>query len=98
MEEQKELKCIDALNNLFAGRYGKDEYSTNGPKDSAVCIEKIDSKWAVYEKEKSSKNDYHDYDNVVEACLDMIARMAFGDDIVALKNEFLNAIVGIKTA
>lgn len=94
----REEKCIKVIRELFEKMYSEDEYSLNGPKDSAVCIEKVNTGWVVYECEKSSRRDLKEYNNVVEACLDMIKRMAYDEQIQKNTDDFLDAIMNISLA
>ena len=65
MNATKEERCISALQDLCKEFFEEEEYSLDGPKESAVCMEKISNEWSVYEKEKNSRNDAFLYDNVV---------------------------------
>ena len=96
MDRREEI-CIKELHAVLA-EFDSSEYSLNGEKDSAVCIEKMDTDWGVYECERAAKYDIHIYSNIVEACLDVIKRLAYSDDLRRLTNIFLDAIMQIKIA
>lgn len=92
MSESKELICINILNSLLKENFTADEYSLDGPKESAVCLEKANLSWRVYDKEKNSRNDERIFSNVVEACLEMIERLFLSRSNQA-KSEFLDSII-----
>lgn len=95
--ERREQICIDELKKILEC-YDDDEYSLNGKKDSAVCLEHNGNYWMVYESERNSNRRLKEYNNIVEACLDMIKRMSYGDDILIMTNKFLDAIMRIRLA
>lgn len=97
MSESKEMLCINVLDLLLRESFCIDEYSLNGPKESAVCLERKNLGWCVYDKEKNSLNDEKDFSNVVEACLEIIERM-FLSKSNEIKSKFLDAIIVEKTA
>lgn len=97
MSELKELLCIDVLNSLLQDNFDADEYSLDGPKESAVCLEHMGTRWLVYDKEKNSHNDEKVFSNVVEACLEIIERMFLSKSCGA-KSQFLDSIIVSKTA
>lgn len=90
----KETVCLSALGKLFLKCFNQDEFSLNGPKECAVCLEKTASGWQVYEKEKESYNNLIIFDNLIEACLNMIERMTSNN--VELKNIFLDMVISEK--
>ena len=98
MNAIKEDICISALYEICANNFSKDEYSLNGPKESAVCLEKVSAGWNVYEKEKNSRNDTFLFDNVVEACLDFLRRLSSISEYKQLKETFFDAIIAQKSA
>ena len=77
--------------------FDKSEYSLNGEKDSAICLDCINNEWVVYECEHVAKRDLKTYNNIVEASLEMIRRLANEDDINRLTNSFLDAIMQINS-
>ncbi|MCR4656255.1 MAG: hypothetical protein K5770_08525 [Lachnospiraceae bacterium] len=98
MNALKEERCIEALKEVCTGRFNDDEYSLDGPKESAVCLEKVAGEWSVYEKEKNSRNDSYLYDNIVEACLDLLRRLSVAKDYKELKDAFFDRIIVQKIA
>lgn len=97
MSETKEMFCLSALENLLKGYFNESEYCLNGEKESAVCLERKDSFWEVFEKEKNSFNDKCVFGNVVEACLNIIDRM-FLSQADEAKSRFLDTIISSKSA
>ncbi len=98
MNVLKEANCLEALREVCSEHFEEDEYSLGGPKESAVCLEKVSNEWSVYEKEKNSRNDTYLYDNIVEACLDMLRRLSLASDYKAIKDAFFDRIIGQKSA
>ena len=54
MNALKEESCVRALQDICSEHFKEDEYSLDGPKECAVCLEKVSNEWSVYEKEKIS--------------------------------------------
>ena len=98
MTHSKEEICILALSEICKSNFESDEYSLQGPKESAVCIEKIKDGWSVYENERNSRNDSFLFDNVVEAALDFLRRLCAGINYNSVKNSFLDLIIGQRIA
>ena len=98
MNAMKEESCIRALQDICSKHFREDEYSLDGPKESAVCLEKVSNEWNVYEKEKTSRNDSYLYDNIVEACLDLLRRLCLASEYKSLKDTFFESIIVQKSA
>ena len=96
MDRREEI-CLKELKGVLA-EFDSSEYSLNGEKDSAICMERSDTEWRVYECERAAKRELQIYSNIVEACLDVIKRLACADDLRRLTNEFLDAIMQIRIA
>ena len=92
MSESKEIVCLSVLDALLKENFSEDEYSINGSKECAVCIEKQNYAWNVFESERNSRNDEVQFSNVVEACLDVIERMFLSKSEQA-KSAFLDKII-----
>ncbi len=97
MDKYAEQACIKAAQEIFSKNYNPDEYSLNGASESAICLEKNNENWEVYEFERNSKDNKAIYSNIVEALLNMIDRLA-GENASALKESFLTAVIGKQTA
>lgn len=93
MSETKELFCLNVLNELLKNNFSINEYSLNGPKECAVCLERKGDLWEVYEKERNSYNDKVVFGNVVEACIEMIERMFLSKSDKAKKDFFESIII-----
>ncbi|MBO4373469.1 MAG: hypothetical protein J5829_00010 [Lachnospiraceae bacterium] len=98
MNALKEESCVRALQEICSEHFNEDEYSLGGPKECAVCLEKVSNEWSVYEKEKNSRNDSYLYDNIVEACLDLLRRLSLANEYKALKDAFFERIIIQKSA
>lgn len=95
MVEEKEVVCQRALEKALSEEFPKSNYSVNGYKEEAICLQKQrDSVWIVYVGIRNNKEECEKYDNVVEACLGMIRKICCGNDLTKdLSNSFLNMIV-----
>ena len=93
MNAMQEEYCKDVLKDICSEHFKEDEYSLDGPKECAVCLEKVSNEWSVYEKEKNSRNDSYLYDNIVEACLDLLRRLSLASEYKALKDAFFERII-----
>ena len=89
----KEKVCLKALQQICEANFPQDEYSLNGAKECAVCLEKTINGWTVYEKEKNSRNDTYLYDNVIDASMDLLKRLSTASKYSELKNIYYNAII-----
>ena len=96
MESVKEKICLDALSAILDVHVDNACYSLHGPKESAVCLEATKNGWEVYDKERNARDDCKLYDNIVEACLEMISRLFKQTEVQSYKNHFLNSIIGMQ--
>ena len=88
----KELsKLFKVLNKALVaydiplGYYSFGEFS-----EEAICIEKENDKWIVYLGERGKKHSITEYTNIIEACMDMIERLAESyDQEKKIKDNFL---------
>ena len=96
MDRAKEKICLNALDNLLDAHIDNACYSLHGPKESAVCLEATKNGWEVYEKERNAKDDAIWFDNLVEACLEIIERLFRKTEVILYKNIFLNSIIGMQ--
>lgn len=56
-------------------------YSLAGYREDAVCIEQISNDvWSVYEAERGNKHNLATYNQLVEACSELIARISESDE------------------
>lgn len=51
-------------------------YSIDGYSEDAICIERDDNYWIVYNGERGNKYNIKNYDNVIFACYNMIYRLS----------------------
>ena len=89
----QENKCIELLSKVLDTSYDKDEYCLHGYKDSAVCMDKIDDKWEVYESDRGNKFDVLIFDTLIEACFDVIKRMGVDGKTEQLKTLFCEYLI-----
>ncbi len=98
MTSEQERMCLVSLNKICCDHFDKDEFSLNGKKESAVCLDKVQGKWNVYESEKNSYNDLLLFDNIVEAALDFLRRLSAASEYGNIKDKFLASIIAQKKA
>ena len=85
--------CLNILDKFCKENFEQDEYSLYGQKESAVCIERTDDGWLVYESEKNSRNNLFMFDNIIEAGLDFLKRMCSAEDYKNIKHAFFDRLV-----
>ncbi len=90
MDKSKEIKCLDILNDVVSKAVPKLYYSI-GYSEGAVCIENENDQWSVYVGERNQKKDREDFNNVVEASLNVLSR--FSDTYPSVKDDFLNTLI-----
>ncbi len=92
--------CRDALNTTLSAEYPSSNYSFNGYKEDAVCLQQEDDKWLVYVGYRNKKDDLKAFSNIVEACLEMIRIITGGNSskMKTLSDSFFSKIVTKKTA
>lgn len=82
-----------ALENVLSKRYDKSEYSFQGYKECAVCIQYIDYKWHVYEGERGNHNNELICDTPLETCISVIHKMTnVSYDIFCMEDEFIERL------
>lgn len=73
------------VHDIPLGYYSFEEFS-----EESICIEQEHDKWIVYLGERGKKHDITEYTDVIEACMDMIERLAESDDQEReMKHNFL---------
>lgn len=92
--------CKEALNTTLSTEYASSDYSFNGYKEDAVCLQEDNDNWLVYVGYRNKKDDLKSYSNIVEACLEMIRIITGGNSskIKSLSDSFFSKIVISKSA
>ncbi len=98
MEEEQVKTCIEALLATLSAEYTSSDYSFNGYKEDAVCLQQDNENWMVYVGYRNKKDDLKTFSNIVEACLEMIKVITGGNSnkIKRLNDSFLSKIVMTK--
>lgn len=98
MVKEQVNMCKEALDTTLSTEYTSAEYSFNGYKEDAVCLQEVDGNWLVYVGYRNKKDDLRSYSNIVEACLEMIRIITGGNSskIKALSDSFFSKIVTSK--
>ncbi len=77
-------------------------YSLDGYKEGASCIMKQSSRWIVFDAERAEKYGIKEYDDIRQACLDVIRRFTYSkEDYMFLSKEFksnLTKTIKVKTS
>lgn len=96
MDIKREKFCFEKLKALcIEEEFVPFDYSIGKRRESALCIFKDNELWSVVFVEKGNDFSLKQYDNVVEACLDFLDRMADSGDERRLKNRFLELLIDV---
>ena len=94
MDTRREALCLEKLKALcIEEEFIPFDYSIGKRRESALCIFKDNDLWDVVFVERGNEFSLKQYDNVVEACLDFLDRMADSGDERRLKNRFLELLI-----
>lgn len=94
MDTRREALCLEKLKELCVEEdFTPFDYSIGKRRESALCIFKCNDFWNVVFVERGNDFSLKQYDNVVEACLDFLDRMADTGDEGRLKNRFLELLI-----
>lgn len=87
---KKTLNELEALERVLIKFHIPERfYSFGSYVEEAVCIEKKDARWAVYEGERGKKYNIKLYKNIRRACYDLISRVTESNEQEKLlKQEF----------
>ena len=90
MFKYSETSCIATVEDILGNQFSSSWFSTNGPKESAVCIEKQnDENWIVYNYERGQKFQINHYSNVLDACIELIKRVSVNNSSESLIEKFI---------
>lgn len=70
------LNYTTILEKALSNRIPKEFYSIGAYREEAVCIEKRNSKWIVYEAERGDRHNTKSYKDANKACYDLISRVS----------------------
>lgn len=76
--DKKYLKSLEDVFDYI--EIPSDYYSLNGYNEDAICIERSDGVWIVYNGEKGNKYNLKEYRATLEACFDMILRISESEE------------------
>ena len=93
MDTRREALCLEKLKELCVEEFISWDYSIGKRRESALCIFKDNDLWDVVFVERGNDFSLKQYDNVIEACLDFLDRMADTGDEGRLKNRFLELLI-----
>ena len=73
----KDLFCLRVLKDVLKlAEIPLGYYSINSYSEDAVCIEYLDGDWIVYNGERENKYNISKFNNVVNACRELISRLS----------------------
>ena len=91
--------CKKALQDTLSHEYSSTNYSLDGYREDAVCLQESDGKWMVYVGYRNQKDDLKVFSNIVEASLEMIRILTGGDASQnTISSKFLSKIVAKEIA
>ena len=76
MDEKNEKLCMEKLQQLLESEFDQLTFCLNGPKESAVCLEKKADRYVVFENERNNRSNEAEYDNLMDAAMDLIHRLS----------------------
>jgi hypothetical protein len=96
MNEEFVKNCfIELMDNVGIP---KSYYCLNGYQEEAACITKQENKWIVFEGERAIKYNIKQFENIKDACIDIIKRIAkSNDDYLYLKENFEKTLLTKKS-
>lgn len=100
MVAAKEQSCKLALKEVLSSEFPNYYYSIdNGYSDDAVILQQSNNEWDVYNGFRNQKKDICHFDNIVDACLEVIKRLSSSDSVLKkLRNAFYDLIIVDKIA
>ena len=91
MDEQKNRKCLEILEEVLRNNIPEGHYCLNGYSEESCCIEKEGEKYIFYIGERNQKKDLIRFDNALEACLKLLNELSYLKSDV--KNIYLEALL-----
>lgn len=86
--EKETLSEVLELNNL------SNLYSLDGYAEEAVCMEKEEKEYAVYNGERGNKYNLNRYPEIINAFCDIISRLAESDEEEGkIRHEFIEMLI-----
>ena len=100
MVKEQVNTCKEALKMTLSAEYPSSNYSFDGYKEDAVCLQQDNDNWIVYVGYRNKMDDMKVYSNIVEACLEMIRIITGGNNnkIKVLSDSFFSKIIASETA
>ena len=93
MDKKQEEVCINAANEVLSSSFSRTCFSTNGAKESAACLEKENDSWIVYGYERGNRFSVAVFQNIVDACVELIRRIAINNNYENVLEKFYAMIV-----
>lgn len=94
----KEIKTLEVLRRVL-DKYGVNAayYSLSGHREQAACIQKTYGSWLCFNVERGAKFQKEKANNVKDACLLLIKRMADSrEDEKIMSEEFKKELLELK--
>ena len=97
MEKKEEILCKKALKDILTTEFSKTVFSLDGFDEDAVCLDKTNDYWEVYIGHRGQKDKRMVYDNIKDACLQVIRLLTPSNELLETKlsNMFVVAFMSI---
>ncbi len=95
MVREKEVTCEMALESVLAKEFPVSDYAVGDYKEDAICLQKEQGKWGVYNGFRNTNDNLVLHRNIVDACIDMMKRLSAGNSLLLqnLEDTFFGLIV-----
>jgi hypothetical protein len=87
-----EQKCLDALKTVAKLYPEYDCLSIGSYAECAVCIERTEKGWEVYQGEHMKHHNSEIYSDIITACLSVIDRIGYPEDTRQVKERYIQEI------
>ncbi len=79
---------------LIANNISEENFSMNGYKENAICIEKISDGYMVYEAKEGKKYDTTRCERLLKACYCVISKVGIDiPQIIEMKSTFTDNVI-----
>lgn len=72
----EEKVLLKELNKIIKELDQEIYFSLNEPTEQRICLEKVKESWQVYFVERGIKHQIKEYENLYEACINVIDRLS----------------------
>ena len=88
-----EKRCFKALEMILSKRFPSHYYAIGSYGEAALCIEKRDRKWIVYNGERGNQYNVKEFDTIIQACMFFLKEMSENvDELKEMENELIHLL------